>query len=149
MREDPHRVFLATDDRPDLVSLKLLDCESCYSLIVEPTTRMGCLFEPASDGIPGDRLYPCDCRPVQALDAQGGNFVEGRATMLESIIWCAGVRAECLTATPTQISTTLSRASLVEAVANDVSDTRQRAFSVRTFETLHYSRPLWILELIV
>jgi hypothetical protein len=59
--------------------------------------------------------------------------------MLESIIRCAGVRAECLPATPAQISTTLSRASLIEAVANDVSDTRQRAFPVRTSETLHYS----------
>jgi hypothetical protein len=56
--EDPDRVFLAGDDRPNFVSLKLRDCESCYSSIVEPTTRMGGLFEPASDGIPGDPLYP-------------------------------------------------------------------------------------------
>jgi hypothetical protein len=30
---------------PNLVSLKLRDGESCYSSIVEPTTRMGCLCE--------------------------------------------------------------------------------------------------------
>src|SRR4030095_11329882 len=110
MREDPHPVFLPADDGPDLVSLKLRDCESCYSLIVEPTTRMGCLFEPASDGIPGDLLYPSDYRLAQALHAECGDFVEGGATMLESTIRCAGVRAECLPATPAQISTTLSRA---------------------------------------
>ena len=44
---------------------------------------MGCLFGPSSDGIPGDLLYPCDGRLVQALDAECGNFVEGRTTMLE------------------------------------------------------------------
>jgi hypothetical protein len=56
--EDPDRVFLAADDRPNLVSLKLRDCERCSSSIVEPTTRMGGLFEPSSDGIPGDLLLP-------------------------------------------------------------------------------------------
>jgi hypothetical protein len=89
MREDPDRVFLAADDRPNLVSLKLRDCESCYSSIVEPTTRISCLFEPASNGIPGDLLYPCDCRLVHALDAECGNFIEGRPTMLESMVRCA------------------------------------------------------------
>jgi hypothetical protein len=137
--EDPDRVFIAADDRPNLVSPKLRDCESCYSSIVEPTTRMGGLFEPSSDSIPGDLLYPSDGRLVRALDAECGDFVEGRTPVLESMIGCAGVRAECLPATPAQISTTLSRVSLVAAVANDVSDTRQRAFPVRTFETLHYS----------
>jgi hypothetical protein len=97
--EDPDRVFLAADDRPNLVSLKLRNCESRYSSIVEPTTRMGCLFEPSSDGIPGDLLYPCDRRFVQALDAESGDFVEGRATMLESMVWGTGVRAECLLTT--------------------------------------------------
>src|SRR5262249_17902276 len=79
--EDPDRVFLAADDRPNLVSLKLRDCEGRNSSIVEPTTRMGCLFEPSSDGIPRDLLYPSDRRLVQALDAECGGFVEGRTTM--------------------------------------------------------------------
>ena len=65
--EDPDRLFLAADDRPNLVRLKLGEGESCYSAIVEPTTRMGGLFEPSSDGIPCDLLYPCDCRLVQAV----------------------------------------------------------------------------------
>jgi hypothetical protein len=105
--EDPDRVFFAADDRPNLVSLKLRDCESSYSSMVEPTTRMGCLFEPSSDGIPGDLLYPYDCRLAQALDAECGNFIEGRTLVLESILRRTGVRAECFSATPAQISTTL------------------------------------------
>jgi len=141
MREDPDRVFLAADDpdRPNLVSLKLHDGECSYFSIVEPTRKSGSLFQPAIDGIPGYPLYSGDSRLVQALDAECDNFVERRATVLESMVRRTSVRAECLSATSAQISTTLSRASLVEAVANDVSDTRQRAFPVRTSETLHYS----------
>jgi DDE domain len=48
--EDPNRAFLAADDRPNLVGLKLREGKCNYFSIVEPTTRMGCLFEPASDG---------------------------------------------------------------------------------------------------
>jgi hypothetical protein len=68
--EDPDRVFLAADDRPNLVGLKLREGKCNYFSIVEPTTRMGCLFEPSSDGIPGDLLYSGDRRLVQTLDAQ-------------------------------------------------------------------------------
>jgi hypothetical protein len=124
MREDPDRVFLAFDDRPNLVSLKFGDCESCYSSIVEPTTRMGCLFEPSRDSIPGDLHYPSDGRLVQALDAECGDFVEGRATMLESMVRRSGVRAKCLPASLAPVLTPLPGIRAVEAVANDVSGAR-------------------------
>jgi hypothetical protein len=55
--EEPDRVFLAADDRPNLVGLKLREGKCNYFSTVEPTTRMGCLFEPSSDGIPGDLFY--------------------------------------------------------------------------------------------
>jgi hypothetical protein len=105
--EDPNRLFFATDDRPNLVCLKLLDDERSYFSIVEPTTNVGCLFKPAIDGIPGDPLYSGDRGLVQAFDAQHDDFVERRATVLESIIRCAGVRAERLSARPAPVSTTL------------------------------------------
>jgi hypothetical protein len=60
--EDPNRLYFASDDRPNLVCLKLLDNERGYFSIVEPTTNVGCLFKPSSDGIPGDPLYPGDRR---------------------------------------------------------------------------------------
>jgi hypothetical protein len=85
--EDPDRVFLAADDRANLVYLKLLDGEGSYFSIVEPTTDLGGLFEPASDGIPGNSLYSSNHGLVQALDAERGDFVEGRATVLETIVW--------------------------------------------------------------
>jgi len=55
--EDPDRMFFVADDRANLVCLKLLDGEGSYFSIVEPTTKMGCLFEPASNGIPRNSLY--------------------------------------------------------------------------------------------
>jgi hypothetical protein len=67
------QIGCVADDRAHLVCLKLRDGEGSYFSIVEPTTKLGCLFEPSSDGIPGDLLYPCDRRFVQALDAQCGN----------------------------------------------------------------------------
>src|SRR5262245_47543503 len=80
MREDPDRVFLAADDRPNLVSLKLFDDECSYFSIVEPTTRIGGLFEPASDGIPGDLLYPtmADLFRPSTLSAATSSKVERR-----------------------------------------------------------------------
>jgi hypothetical protein len=102
------RVFLAADDRPNLVGLKLREGKCNYISIVQPTTRMGCLFEPSSDGIPGDLLYSGDRRLVQALDAQCGDFVEGRATVLESMVRCTSIRAECFAASPATVATTLT-----------------------------------------
>jgi hypothetical protein len=82
--EDPDRMFFVSDDRLKLVCLKLHDGECSYFSIIEPTTKGGGLFEPAIDGIPGYPLYSRDSGLVQALDAECGNFIEGRATVLES-----------------------------------------------------------------
>jgi hypothetical protein len=106
-------MFLVSDDRLELICLKLHDGECSYFSIVESTTKGGGLFEPAIAGIPGYPLYSRDSGLVQALDAECGNFIEGRATVLESMVRRTGVRAECPFATPAQISTTLPRAKLV------------------------------------
>ena len=83
-------------------------------------------------------LYPSNRGLVQALDAQCGDFVEGRATMLESMVWSTGVRAECLPTNPAQISTALPGVGLVEAMEDDAFGTgifRQSAFRNWTAET--------------
>jgi hypothetical protein len=49
-------VFLAADERRNLVGLKLGNRERSYFSIIEPATTMGGLFEPSSDVIPGDLL---------------------------------------------------------------------------------------------
>jgi len=75
------------------------------------------------NGIPGDSLYPSYGGLVQALDAERGDIIEGRATMLESMVWRSGVRAERLTASPTPESTPFPRLGYVEAEADDASGT--------------------------
>jgi hypothetical protein len=67
------------------------------------------------DGIPGDSLYPGYGGLVQALDAEHGDHLEGRATMLESMVWRSGVRAERLTASATPESTPFPQLGYVEA----------------------------------
>jgi hypothetical protein len=71
--------------------LKLDNAASRYFAIIEPTTRVGGLFEPAIDGIPANFLYPSNCGFVWAFDAEAGDLVKGCATMLESIVGRAHV----------------------------------------------------------
>jgi len=92
------------------------------------------------NGIPGDSLYPSYGGLVQALDAERGDLIEGRATMLESMVWRSGVRAERLTASPTPESTPFPRLGYVEAEADDAPGTnfsRQLTTPVWAPETLH------------
>jgi len=133
-------LFLATDDRTNLVCLKFSDGVSGCLSIVEAATRACSPLQPALNGIPGDSLYPSYRGLVQALDAERGNLIEGGATMLEPMVWRAGVRAERLTAGTATISTTPPAVGSVESVADDVSGTglsRQRALPVWAAETLH------------
>jgi hypothetical protein len=144
----PDRLILAAKNCANLVCLKLGNGESRHCGIIEPTTRVGGLFEPAIDGIPADSLYSSNCGFVQAFDAEAGDLVKGCATMLEPIVGRAHIQAEGLPANPAPISATLSPSGFVEAVADEVSGTgfpRQWALRVRTSETLHGS---WILSTI-
>jgi hypothetical protein len=145
-------LFLAEDGRANLVCLKLGNSDAGYFSIVESTTRGGCLFEPAIDSIPADSLYSSDCGLIQTFDAESRNLIKGRTTVLESIVGCAHVQAEGLPANPATVSTALSPVSLVEAVADDVSNpgySRMRASLVWAAETLHCFRTLLRVEIIV
>jgi hypothetical protein len=122
--------------------LKLLDGQSCDFAIVELMTRFGGPCEPAINRIPGDSLDASDSGLVQAFDAEGGNLVEGRATMLEPMVRRLGGRAEGLAASPASVSTTPSPFRPVEAVADDSSRSGfsgRRASTVCATEVLHCS----------
>jgi hypothetical protein len=62
--EDPDVLFLALDDRSNLIRLKLRDGDSRYLSIVKPATKGSCFFQPAMNAIPGDSLYPSYSRFV-------------------------------------------------------------------------------------
>jgi hypothetical protein len=81
---------------------------SDYS-VVESMTRVDGPFEPASDRIPADASNARDDRLVEAFDTEAGDFVEGRATMSESMERTPGVRAKSLAAGPASESTAPSR----------------------------------------
>jgi hypothetical protein len=135
--------LLATDDGTNLVSLQLLHSQARDPSCVESMTRVAGPFEPAIDGIPGDLLDASNGGLVQAFDAEGGDLVEGRATMLESMVRRPGVGAEGLTASLASVSTTPSPFRPVEAVTQDSSGSgfsRQWAVLVWAAETLHCSR---------
>jgi hypothetical protein len=92
------------------------------------------------NGISGDSLYPSYRGLVQALDAERGDLIEGRATMLESMVWRSGVRAERLTASPTPESTPFPRLGCIETKADDAPGTNfsgQLTTPVWAPETLH------------
>jgi hypothetical protein len=138
--ENPDRLFPAPDDRSDLVCLNLHHRESFYFSIIETTTAAGCLFQPTMNRIPGNSLDSSNGGLDETFDTEGGHFIKGGATVLESVIQCSGGRAECLSTSPALVATTLPRPSRVKAVANDGSDvafSRGRAVPIGTAETLH------------
>jgi len=118
--EDPDRLVLAANNCVNLVCLKFDDGESRCFAIVEPTAAVACPFEPASNGIPSDSLYSCDCGLIQTFNAESHNLIEGCATVLESMVRRTGVRAECLSACPTPVSTTPPPFGLAETIADHI-----------------------------
>jgi hypothetical protein len=116
-------LFFAANDRSHLICLKLGDGDSLDLSIVEAATRASSFLQSAMNGIPGNSFYPRYHGLVHALDAEGGNLIEGGATMLESMVWRTGIRAERLTASTATISTTPPPVSSVESVTNDVPGT--------------------------
>jgi hypothetical protein len=78
--EDPDWSFLASDDRSDLVCLKLLDGEPIYFSIVEATTPDSGFFQPAMNRIPGNSLDSSNGGFAHPFDAQGSDFIKGGAS---------------------------------------------------------------------
>jgi hypothetical protein len=113
--------LLATDDGTNLVSLQFLHSQARDPSRVESMTRFGGPFEPAIDGIPGDLLDARNGGLVPAFDTEGGDLVEGRATILESMVRRRGRRAEGLAASPAAVATTPPPFRPVEAVTHDSS----------------------------
>ncbi len=69
-------------------------------------------------------LSDCEIQPFDERRIQfGGDRVEGRVTVLESMMNRPGIRVEGLPASPTPVSTTFPQLGLVEAAADDASGT--------------------------
>jgi hypothetical protein len=70
------------------VCLKLCHGEPFHFPITEATTPVRCSFQPAMHRIPGNALDSSDGRLIQALDTEGGDLIEDRTPVLESVIRC-------------------------------------------------------------
>jgi hypothetical protein len=141
---------LAADHRSDLVGLKFRSREILDFSVIEPTAPYGRSFQLTMSCIPGNSFDPSDGGLVQTFDTEGGNFIKRGAAVLKSMIRSTGWQAEGLPANPTQVATTLPPPGLVEAVADDLTNSslsRQRTLPVWTTETLHRWWTLWAGEL--
>ena len=54
--------------------------------VVESTTHLGCLLEPASNGVPGNPLDPGDPGNADTLDSESDDRVESSSSMLETVV---------------------------------------------------------------
>ncbi|HEY6270544.1 MAG TPA: hypothetical protein VIX19_00950 [Terriglobales bacterium] len=143
--EDPDLLLLPSDDRSDLIGLKLHDGEAFYFSMIEPSTAGRGSFQPTMNGVPADPVDSSDGGLVEAFDAESGNRIKCATTVLESVISCSDSRAERLSTSLALVATMLSPPGLLETVSNDGS--RSVLFAVGTTETLHTST-LWRAEVI-
>ena len=92
--------------------------------------------------IPGNLLDSSNGGLAQTFDTEGGDLIEDRTPVLESVIRCPDSRAERLPTSLALVATSFPPSSRVEAMANDgsgVAFSRWRAVLVWTAETLHGS----------
>ena len=68
--EDPTRCLLVARERANLVGLKLFGSEASDPSVIESTTHLGCLLEPAGDGVPGNPFDPGNRGNADTLDSE-------------------------------------------------------------------------------
>ncbi len=148
--EDPTRCLLVARERANLVGLKLFGSEAGDPSVIESTTHLGCLLEPAGDGVPGNPFDPGNRGNADTLDSESDDPIESSSSMLETVVGRAFRRGERLSALAAPVSTEFSGPGSVESVANDVSGTDfalQRTCEIETSAILHFGSALTMREL--
>ncbi len=84
--EDPTRRLLVARERANLVGLKLFGSEASDPCVVESTTHLGCLLEPAGDGVPGKPFGPGNRGNADTLDSESDDPIESSSSMLETVV---------------------------------------------------------------
>ena len=148
--EDPTRCLLVARERANLVGLKLFGSEASDPSVVESTTHLGCLLEPAGDGVPGN---PFDREITEMLTPSTLRAMTTSKVALrccETVVGRAFRRGERLSALAAPVSTAFLGPGSVESVANDVSGTDfapQRTCEIETSAILHFGSALTMREL--
>ena len=133
--KDPDGMVLVSENGANFISLELRHLEASDFSVAEPTTRLGGLLEPAVDGVPCESFHSGDGRLAETLDAESGDFVEGRAPVLETVIGGPSGGAESPAAGRASVTTS----STVSRLGEPVSDDRGRlgAGVVRAARSFH------------
>ena len=148
--EDPTRRLLVARERANLVGLKLFGSEASDPSVVESTTHLGCLLEPAGDGVPGNPFDPRNRGNADTLDSESDDPIGSSSSMLETVVGRAFRRRERLAALAAPVSRAFPGPGSVESVANDVSGTDfapQRTCEIETSAILHFGSALTMREL--
>ena len=148
--EDPTRCLLVARERANLVGLKLFGSEASDPCVVESTTHLGCLLEPAGDGVPGNPFGPGNRGNADTLDSESGDPIESSSSMLETVVGRAFRRGERLSALAAPVSTEFPGPRSVESVVNNASGTDcsiRRTCGIETSAILHFGSALTMREL--
>ena len=153
--EDPTRRLLVARERANLAGLKLaglklFGSEAGDPSVIESTTHLGCLLEPAGDGVPGNPFDPGNRGNADTLDSESDDPIESSSSMLETVVGRAFRRGERLSALAAPVSTAFPGPGSVESVANDVSGTDfapQRTCGIETSAILHFGSALTMRDL--
>ena len=148
--EDPTRRLLVARERANLVGLKLFGSEASDPSVIESTTHLGCLLEPAGDGVPGNPFDPGNRGNADTLDSESDDPIESSSSMLETVVGRAFRRRERLAALAAPVSTAFPGPRSVESVVNNASGTDcsiRRTCGIETSAILHFGSALTMREL--
>ena len=148
--EDPTRRLLVARERANLVGLKLFGSEASDPSVIESTTHLGCLLEPAGDGVPGNLFDPGNRGNTDTLDSESDDPIESSSSMLETVVGRAFRRRERLSALAAPVSTAFPGSRSVESVVNNASGTDfsiRRTCGIETPAILHFGSALTMREL--
>ena len=148
--EDPTRRLLVARERANLVGLKLFGSGASDPCVVESTTPLGCLLEPAGDGVPGKPFGPGNRGNADTLDSESDDPIESSSSMLETVVGRAFRRGERLSALAAPVSTAFPGPRSVESIVNNGSGTDcsiRRTCGIETSAILHFCSALTMREL--
>ena len=148
--EDPTRCLLVAHERANLVGLKLFGSEASDPSVIESTIHLGCLLEPAGDGVPGNPFDPGNRGNADTLDSESDDYIESSSSMLETVVGRAFRRRERLSALAAPVSTAFPGPRSVESVVNNASGTDcsiRRTCGIETSAILHFGSALTMREL--
>ena len=100
-----------------------LASEASDPSVIESTTHLGCLLEPAGDGVPGNPFDPGNRGNADTLDSESDDPIESSSSMLETVVGRAFRRRERLSALAAPVSTAFPGPRSVESVVNNASGT--------------------------